>query len=755
MRFNHSTVRKATLLLPFLCLLAIFARTEASDPYPYVPGQVIVRLKPAAPQGLMTALGYRASSEPAGADYQVVTTRPGQSVEDAIAELSSRSDVALAQPNYIYRGLAVIPNDTQFANQYHLQIIGAPEAWEFGRGSSSETIAIIDSGADTTHLDLASRLIVAPSIDIIDGNSDVSDTPSGSGHGTRVAATAAAITNNGIHCAGVDWYSSILPIRVLTGAEAIGTSADIESGIRRAIALKATVINLSLGFSGSTTDALIESRLQEAWNAGIIVVAATGNDGGRYVIYPASSSYAIGVGSSTSSDARSSFSSYGAYPGMTGVDVVAPGSAIVTLTQNGAVTTTSGTSFATPIVSAAASIVRAARPGITPAQFLQLLRSTAKDIENAGFDEYTGAGRIDLARLVRVAAANSRYGDSLAFGETRTASFSSTGGRQNGAALVLANQDSWAGYLAHAANRGSIQFYWRPESTQPTDTAFILTQRGNTARSKGHLDLIYLPDRRLELRLHDSGTVTWPSALNPNQWYHIGIVYGDSELLLVVNGETVGLIAVRGGPPAGDTLFLGSPYALGSAQSARGRFTGLAFGSTSARAFPSALTLRIESQPSNSTEVSTVSVSWKCWQTETNTTTIAVYADTDGVGYDGTLLASGLTDDQNESVSIASLTVGSSYRLYAVATDATTTGYANPERAYAYAAGAITPSLPSVVSIGGSAGSPGGSSGGGGCLLARAGLPDRLLSSLRTFRERLLATAPGRLATAAWHRLRA
>ncbi len=752
MGFNQETVKKATLLLPLLCLLAVLVRTEAADPYPYVPGEVIVRLKPAVPAGLLGALGYRATEESTGPDFEVVRTRSGQSVEDAVAELEGRSDVLFAQPNYIYRGLTVIPNDTQFASQYHLAIIGAPEAWEYARGSASETIAIIDSGADTTHIDLAARLRTAPAIDIIDGNSDVSDTPSGSGHGTRVAATAGAVTNNGIHCAGADWFSNILAIRVLSGADAIGTSADIDSGIRRAIALKATVINLSLGFDDAAIDPLIETRLLEAYNAGIITVAATGNSGGQFVIYPASSSYAIGVGSSTSADARSAFSSYGASSGLTGVDVVAPGSAIVTLTLNGTFTTTSGTSFATPLVSAAAAMVKGVRPGITPAQFLKLLRSTAKDIESAGFDDFTGAGRLDLARLLRVAAANSRYGDSLPHGDTRTATLVAGGGRQSAHALVLSAQDSSAGYFQrHAADRGSIQFYWRPDSVQPGDTAFVLTQRGNNGRGSGNLELFYRSDRKLELRMQDSGSVVSPRALNPDQWYHVAITYGDSGLLLAINGETTGSALVRrGGPPLGDTLYLGAPFALGAAQSARGRYSNLAFGSTEARLYPSALQVSVEAPQTASSEVSTVKVSWKAFQTETNTVTIAVYADTDAVGFDGTLLASGLTDDQSESVSLSTLTIGTSYWLYAVATDATTSGNPQPERAYAYAGAAITPSVPAIIAVTGSVGSPGG---GGGCLLARSPWPPTALDLIRAFRDTLLGTAPGRALSAAWYAL--
>lgn len=754
MRFNQITVKKATLVIPVLALLLSLVRSQAADPYPYVPGQVIVRLKPAAAAGMLSAMGYRESPDAAGADFEVITTRSGQTVEDAVAELSSRSDVVFAQPNYIYHALNVIPNDTQFAAQYHLSLIGAPEAWEYARGSLSETIAIIDSGADTAHIDLAARLVIAPGINIIGGNSDPSDTPSGSGHGTFVAGVAGAVTNNGIFCAGVDWFSNILPIRVLSGSNAIGTSADIDSGLRRAIALKATVINLSLGFDDAPIDPLIEARLLEAYNAGIITVAAAGNGFGHYVIYPASSTYAIAIGSSTSSDARSSFSSYGAYPGLTGVDVMAPGSGIVSLGLNSTVTSGNGTSFSSPQVAAAAAMVRGVRPGVTPAEFLTFLRSTAKDIDQPGYDEFTGAGRMDLARLLRVAAANTFYGDSLANSDTRTASMSA-GGRQSLPKLILNAQDSYAGYFQKfAASKGAIQFYWRPDSAQSstTETLFVLTQKGNTAHLSGNLDLIYRQDRKLEYRLQDSGAIISTATLIPGQWYHIAVAYGDSGMVLYINGETQGALpASRGGPPLSDTVYLGAPFALGGARSAWGRFSALGFSPTQPILFPSALQISLETQKTAATEVATVNVGWKTFETETNTLTVSVYADTDASDFNGTLLASGLTNDQSESVSILSLTQGTPYYLYVVATDQTTAGLASPEQAFSYAAATITPSAPAVVEVTGTTGSP----GSGGCVLARLPLPESLRALLRAGRDLLMECLAGRMLTAAWYALAA
>jgi hypothetical protein len=692
-------------------------------------------------------MGFGAApSVEAGPDYEVVTPRPGQSVEDAVAELAARSDVVLAQPNWIYHGL-LVPNDTSYPSQYHLPLIRAPEAWEITRGSASETIAIIDSGADTNTIDLGPRIVKAPGVDIIDGDMDASDTPSGSSHGTRVAAVAAAATNNGINVAGIDWFSNLLLVRVLSGAGATGTSIDIDSGLRAAIRHKATVINLSLGFSTSTIDSLIESRLVEAENANIIVVAAAGNDGTSPVIYPASSTRAIGVGASTSADARASFSNYGAATGLTGIDVMAPGQSVVTLGFSDAVVTASGTSFSAPVVSAAAALVRSLRPGITPAQFLRFLRSTARDIGDPGYDDFTGAGRIDLMALISAACANTNYGDSLAAADARTAPMV-TGGRQGHAALYLNTADSWAGFFQrHSATRGTIQFYWMPDSTQPSDTRFILTQRGNAAHSSGNLDLIHRTDGKLEYRLQDSGAIVSSTILNAGQWYQIAVTWGESGMILWVNGESEVSRAVSGGPPLADTLYLGAPSALGSAQSARGRFDALAFGSTQQNLFPKALFARVESQATATTEVGTVKVGWKSFATETNAVTIDVYADTDQTGFNGTLLASGLANDENESASLAPLTIGNAYYIALVATDATTTSNNIPERAYAYGAAAILNAAPPAVSV--SAATTGSS--GGGCLLTR--LPWGWAAGGRAWRDLLLESVAGRVLASAYYAL--
>ncbi|RMH58525.1 MAG: hypothetical protein D6679_04855 [Candidatus Hydrogenedentota bacterium] len=754
------------LLFSFVAarILAPALAVAATSP-PYVPGQVIVKYRPGAGKKAQTAAAKGFSILTRKGKLAVLSPRTGQSVPAAVAELSADPDVEFAQPNYLYHAASVVPNDPELGDQFTLRLIDAFDAWEITRGSTSETIAIVDSGADTDHIDLAGRLVYGEKVDIIDNDNDPNDTKSeggGSGHGTEVAGVAGAITNNGVLLAGTDWNAPLLPVRVLSGEDAIGTSLDIETGIRKAVALGARVINLSLGFEGTggLVDNVVEQAIVDAVDAGVIVVAAAGNDqtfgnNPTPIDYPASSTNTIAVGTSTSSDALASFSKYGQpTSSLNGVDVVAPGQNVKVLKLENKTGYQSGTSFSAPVVSAAATLLRSLRPNLSPDQFLHFLRSTADDIGEAGFDEKTGAGRVNLRRLLSVGGAGTAYPDSFSpvFGkDTGTADLSS-GGRQSEKGLFLTGTDSNVGFAGDLTkNKGTIQFYFKPfAGTQPSDTAFLLTQRGNLGHSSGNLDLILRSDSKVEYRLTDSGTLVSTTTLNDSQWYHIAVTYGDSGMILYINGESEASNGITGGPPASETLYVGAPVSLGGAESARGVYSKLAFAGTQVVHFPSALFLKVESQASASVVVSSIDVGWKAYQSETNAITIDIYADTDRTGRNGVLLAQNLENDEHETLDLSPLTVGQTYYIFAVATDATTTAFATgPEQAFAYSAAPFTVSAPSIVNVGGSAGSP-----SGGCLFNRLppnSLFSRLLSRLRRLRDRFLSNHSGRFVISAYY----
>jgi hypothetical protein len=218
------------------------------------------------------------------------------------------------------------------------------------------------------------------------------------GHGTHVAGVIAALAGNGIGGAGLAQGVRILPVRVLNPAGA-GSDADLANGIVWAADHGAKVINLSVGSAQySPAEAAAAAY---ATQRGALLVSASGNyrTSGNPVMYPAAFPNVIGVGASDSENAIASFSNTGSY-----VDLAAPGVGIVS-TYRGGYSSMDGTSAATPMVSASAALVRAADPGLSPAQVTAILEQTALDIESPGKDAASGYGLVQPLAAVKRALA--------------------------------------------------------------------------------------------------------------------------------------------------------------------------------------------------------------------------------------------------------------------------------------------------------------------------------------------------------------
>jgi len=167
----------------------------------------------------------------------------------------------------------VIPNDPYYSSQWGLTKIEADDAWQSTTGSSSVTIAIVDTGIDGTHEDLSGKVIAG--YDYVNETSIAANSDSDDyGHGTTVAGVASAITNNSIGIAGTDWNARLMPVKVLDSS-GTGWSSDVAYGIRYAVDNGADVINMSLGSSDSSS--LISSAIDYAYSAGVAMVAASGN----------------------------------------------------------------------------------------------------------------------------------------------------------------------------------------------------------------------------------------------------------------------------------------------------------------------------------------------------------------------------------------------------------------------------------------------------------------------------------------------
>ena len=418
---------------------------------PYRPGAVLVGFAAdtasalEAQAGLATqamrvqaeipALGITVLETPVGTEVAVVEAlRHVPGIAFAELDYAIQADASLAWPSPASRlfgeagrssartaGVSQLPNDPDFGLQWALSKINAPAAWNVTTGTVTITIAIVDTGIDLGHPDLAAKLwanpgeIPANGLDD-DGNGKIDDVhgwhffhdgnfaPAENavvqddyGHGTHVAGIAAAATNNGIGVAGVAWGAQVMPVKVLD-EYGYGWVSDIAAGIVYAADQGANIINLSLGVS-APSQTLCDAVSYASQRAGALVVAAAGNTGSA-VSYPAACDHVLAVTATDRTDQRADFSSFGPQ-----VDLAAPGVSIYstwyqTGIQASGYFTKTGTSMATPQVAGVAALVRSRWPAWTPDQVAQRLLDTAVDLGEPGWDAYTGWGRLDAAAAV-------------------------------------------------------------------------------------------------------------------------------------------------------------------------------------------------------------------------------------------------------------------------------------------------------------------------------------------------------------------
>jgi len=337
----------------------------------YVPGEILVKWKkgvsPVSVQNTTRALGLSTKKRFAPLGIQHMKLRPGMKVDAALFSLRQTSNVEYAEPNYIYRALAM-PNDPQFDQLWGLHNTGgtggtvdadidAPEAWDIHTGSTDVVIAVTDTGIDFAHPDIGNGLNAniwtndaevngTPGVDD-DGNGYIDDrrgwdfvggdnSPTdyfhdfmgNAGHGTHVAATIAALGNNSVGITGVNWHASIMPLRIL-GANGLTDTARIIEAIVYAADNGAKVINASWG-GGGHSQALYDA-ISYANDSGCLFVAAAGNGGDDAIgddndltpFYPASYDLPniIAVAATDHNNILGDFSNYGA----ASVHVAAPG----------------------------------------------------------------------------------------------------------------------------------------------------------------------------------------------------------------------------------------------------------------------------------------------------------------------------------------------------------------------------------------------------------------------------------------------
>ncbi len=423
------------VLLSLTCLPAAGAATEPAAPRapapdwtaPHVAGQLLVKLadsavvSDAAPlEARLAAYGVRALRTIPQLGLALVQPPAGATLSQAAADLNVQSGIEWAEPNYTFR-LDLVPDDPLYLTDQSeaLGRIQMPAAWDLTLGRPEVVIAILDTGVDITHPDLAEAIWTNPGEtpdnavdddangfiddihgwDFATGENDVADDH---GHGTHVAGIAAARTDNGIGVAGVAGRATLMPVDVFGGG--IGTYEDLIRAIVYATDNGAHVINMSLGASSYSLGE--EMAVNYAWERGVVVVAAAGNTctNTNYNAppclsdhYPAAHTNVIAVAATTAGDVLASFSTRGTF-----VDVAAPGVGIYSTFPRDGYGSLSGTSMATPHVSGLAALVLARNPYLTPDQVRLLIELGTEDLGPKGPDIYFGYGRIDARRTLEM-----------------------------------------------------------------------------------------------------------------------------------------------------------------------------------------------------------------------------------------------------------------------------------------------------------------------------------------------------------------
>lgn len=352
----------------------------------YVPDEVVVGLGPSGSLALLQPCLEAVDGDVTQvleALNVIVVAVPFGTVGNALAGLGACPGVEYVEPNYLVYLADVIPSDPGWGVQYALPLIRAPQGWSYTTGSAAVVIAILDTGIDLDHPDLAAKLV--PGWNFINPLQPPDDD---NGHGTHVAGIAAASSNNATGIAGVSWGARLMPVKVVNQF-GLGSSAILAEGITWAVNNGAQVINVSLGTSFVSN--ALGTAINYAYAHDVVVVAAAGNTGGGGLLYPAAYDHVIAVSATDSGNNLAPFSAVGPQ-----VDLAAPGVAIYATSLGGGYMNRDGTSQATAHVSGLAAILRGI-PGCGSAANIEwLMESTALDLGAPGHDSAYGYGLIQM-----------------------------------------------------------------------------------------------------------------------------------------------------------------------------------------------------------------------------------------------------------------------------------------------------------------------------------------------------------------------
>ena len=397
-------------------------RRSPAGPPRMVADQVLVKFRP----GVAPAQSAESHRLAGGAEMKrsaktgiaLVRITSGESVNAVLAKYRGDARVEFAEPNYIRHLVAAprvpqaVPNDPFYSDQWHYVNVNLPSAWNVTTGSSIVIVAVIDTGILSAHPDLSG--VTVPGFDFYDNDSNPQDpfcpAPDDFAHGSHVAGTVAAATNNATGVAGVNWggagKTKVMPLRVFGdyGGSCGATSDDIIDAIEYAADHSARVINMSFGGIGSSMAE--QTAVTYAFNTGVVLVAAAGNDNANCSnFYPANYTNVIGVSATTTTDTKASYSNFGSCVDLAapGGDGMIPADWVLSTSQAAGQPIgyyySAGTSMASPHVAGLAALLIS--KGVTgPANVQNVMQTTATDKGAAGYDTTFGWGLINAGAAV-------------------------------------------------------------------------------------------------------------------------------------------------------------------------------------------------------------------------------------------------------------------------------------------------------------------------------------------------------------------
>ncbi|MBU0573147.1 MAG: S8 family serine peptidase, partial [Candidatus Margulisbacteria bacterium] len=398
-----------------LCVLLVFAIPALSA---YAPDQIIVQFKPGITidspsklpdvvkakelfKGISTGITAKGAQLPDLSNTYLLYLEEGANIPAAVQSFSSDPGVIYAEPNYRVKALTTTPNDPHYSSQWFFEKIGAPSAWDVTTGSASVYAAVLDTGIDYRHVDLAAKIILGH-----DWANNDNDPMDDNGHGTHIAGIIGAVTDNSIGVAGVSWQSQIMAIKVLDSSGS-GFISDVALGIREAADYPVNVINMSFGDYSNTST--LKNAVDYAYAKGCLMAAAAGNENTDDPIYPAAYDNVLAVAATDQDDRRSvwsgsySASNYGAW-----VNIAAPGSSIYSTWRSDTYRNDNGTSMATPVVVGSICLLLSSNPALSQSDIKTRILDTADNIDtlNPGYEGLLGSGRLNLFKALGYPTAN-------------------------------------------------------------------------------------------------------------------------------------------------------------------------------------------------------------------------------------------------------------------------------------------------------------------------------------------------------------